>query len=189
MKKEHLIWAGGVVAVVGIIVLIARRNKSLYKDAGDKAMSSAVSKKTGDAVSTLHPKVKPKVEAFLNKSKAAGIPLLATSGMRDCTEQNKLYAKGRTAPGSVVTNAKCGESSHNFGTAVDVVPIENGKPNWNSKNWDKIASVGKSVGLSWGGDWKGFKDKPHFEHNFGLSLKQMQGLVAQKRTNNGFVIV
>jgi len=188
MKKE-LIWAGGVVAVIGIIVLIAKRNKSLYKDAGDKAMDSAVSKKTGNAVSTLHPKVKPKVEALLNASKNAGLPLLATSGMRDCAEQTKLYAKGRTAPGSVVTNAKCGESSHNFGTAVDVVPLENGKPNWNSKNWDKIGAIGKKVGLQWGGDWKSFKDKPHFEDNFGLSLKQMQNLVAQKKTNNGFVIV
>nr|WP_295770097.1 M15 family metallopeptidase [Rhodoferax sp.] len=40
--------------------------------------------------------------------------------MRSCAEQDALYAQGRTAPGNKVTNAKSGDSNHNFGIAFDI---------------------------------------------------------------------
>jgi peptidoglycan L-alanyl-D-glutamate endopeptidase CwlK len=46
-----------------------------------------------------------------------------TSGYRSKKEQNELYAQGRSKPGQVVTNAKAGQSYHNYGLAVDFVII------------------------------------------------------------------
>lgn len=57
-------------------------------------------------------------------------------GFRSIAQQNALYAKGRNAQGVViapqdtVTNAKGGQSAHNFGCAIDVYPIVNGKIDW-----------------------------------------------------------
>ena len=65
--------------------------------------------------------------------KAQGITVMVTSGYRSFAEQNALYAQGRTKPGNIVTNAKGGQSLHNYGLAVDVVPLgANGQPNWNA---------------------------------------------------------
>ena len=71
-----------------------------------------------------------RVQAFLETAKKQGIDLLVTSTYRDNASQNALYAQGRTTPGKIVTNAKAGQSWHNYRCAVDVVPIVAGKPRW-----------------------------------------------------------
>ena len=124
----------------------------------------------------LLPQVKSRVEAFIAACKADGIDLLVTSTYRDNASQNALYAQGRTAPGKIVTNARAGQSFHNYRCAVDVVPIVAGKPRWDVKDeiWQKIGSKGKAAGLEWAGDWKRFKEYPHFQYTGGLTLTQLQ---------------
>ena len=123
----------------------------------------------------LLPVVKVKVQQFLDKAKAEGIDLLVTSTYRDNESQNALYAQGRTTGGSKVTNAKAGQSFHNWRCAVDVVPIVNGKAVWNDVNiWARVGVIGKSVGLEWAGDWKRFKEFPHFQYTKGLTLAQLK---------------
>ena len=123
----------------------------------------------------LLPVVKVKVQQFLDKAKAEGIDLLVTSTYRDNESQNVLYAQGRTTGGTKVTNAKAGQSFHNWRCAVDVVPIVNGKAVWNDVNtWARVGVIGKSVGLEWAGDWKKFKEFPHFQYTKGLTLAQLQ---------------
>jgi peptidoglycan L-alanyl-D-glutamate endopeptidase CwlK len=51
-------------------------------------------------------------------------------GLRSWTEQDALYAMGRTAPGKIVTNVKGGYSYHNYGMAVDCVPSIHGSTSW-----------------------------------------------------------
>lgn len=91
-------------------------------------------------------------------------------GHRTHEEQAALYAKGRTAPGPKVTNARPGQSRHNSwpSEAVDVVPYVNGAPSW---DWDHITpcaehikrvAAGMDVPLTWGGDWR-MRDGAHFE--------------------------
>jgi len=47
----------------------------------------------------------------------------------------------------------------------------NGKAIWHDKNtWKKIGALGKSIGLEWAGDWRRFKEYPHFQYTKGLSL-------------------
>lgn len=140
-------------------------------------------------INTLHPQVRDRVRNFLHQAEAAGIKLRVTSAYRSYEEQNALYAQGRTTAGKIVTNAKAGESSHNFGTAVDVIPIVNGAPDWNTNLWPQIAAIGRAAGFSWGGDWKSFKDYPHFEMNFGKTLAQLRDLKAQGKVKDGYVMV
>ena len=93
-----------------------------------------------------------------------GIRFILTSTYRDFEYQNYLYCQGRSKPGQIVTNSKAGESYHNFHLAFDVVPIVDGKAKWDDQNlWDKIGKIGADVGLTWGGNFKTIKDKPHFQ--------------------------
>lgn len=124
----------------------------------------------------LLPQVKTRVETFIEACKAAGIDLLVTSTYRDAASQDALYAQGRTAPGKVVTNARAGQSYHNHRCAVDVVPIRAGKPVWDAKDpiWQTVGKLGKKAGLEWAGDWKRFKEYPHFQYTGGATLAQLQ---------------
>lgn len=124
----------------------------------------------------LLPPVRERVERMIADCKAEGIDLLVTSTYRDNASQDALYAQGRTAPGRIVTNARAGQSYHNYRCAVDVVPIRNGKAIWNAKDpvWQRIGALGKAAGLEWAGDWKRFKEFPHFQYTGGLTLAQLQ---------------
>lgn len=124
----------------------------------------------------LLPQVRSRVQKFLDAAKAQGIDLLVTSTYRDNASQAALYKQGRTTPGKIVTNAKPGQSWHNYRCAVDVVPIVAGKPRWDVKDevWQRIGVLGKAAGLEWAGDWKRFKEYPHFQYTGGLTLAQLQ---------------
>lgn len=123
---------------------------------------------------------------------AEGIPIQITTGYRSNAESNKLYTQGRTTaqvraagisglagqPSQPrVSNAKGGESYHNYGLALDFVLLSNDGKDviWTvNAKWKRVAAIGKSLGFTWGGDWSGFKDNPHLEMNYGLSVKDLQ---------------
>ncbi len=119
-----------------------------------------------------------------------------THTLRTNAEQNELYAQGRTKPGKVVTFAKGGQSMHNYGLAIDVVLIVDGKKvdysitSDNDKDglsdWEEIDYVFNMYG------WKGLYkpngkrfDFPHFQKTFGLSISQLQKLPVV----NGYPII
>jgi peptidoglycan L-alanyl-D-glutamate endopeptidase CwlK len=108
-----------------------------------------------------------------------GVTVIITSTLRDLDAQAELYAQGRTKPGKIVTNAKPGESWHNFACAGDVMPLRHGKPVWGTKGddlevWQTIGKVGLRCGLEWAGNWKTFKEYPHFQYTGGLTLADMR---------------
>lgn len=128
-------------------------------------------------VDDLLPVVQPKVRAFQDACTAAGIDLLITSTYRDNESQDALYAQGRTTPGKIVTNAKAGQSFHNWRCALDVVPLRNGKPVWDTKDpvWAKVGELGEASGLEWSGRWTGrMREMAHFQYTGGLKLKDLQ---------------
>jgi len=124
----------------------------------------------------LIPQAKERVEKFIAICKENGIELLVTSTYRDKESQNLLYEQGRTTLGRIVTNAKAGDSYHNWRCAVDVVPLVNGKPNWDSNDpiWNNIGILGEQCGLEWAGRWKSFKELAHFQYTGGLTLAQLK---------------
>jgi peptidoglycan L-alanyl-D-glutamate endopeptidase CwlK len=124
-----------------------------------------------ERIAKLQPAVAQKALDALEQAWKEGLPILVVQGLRTFAEQNGLYAQGRTKSGSIVTNAKGGQSSHNFGLAFDICLYVNGKPIWTvNSQWKRFVTIVKSKGFSWGGDWKSFKDYPHFEMLFGKSL-------------------
>jgi peptidoglycan L-alanyl-D-glutamate endopeptidase CwlK len=118
-------------------------------------------------IQELKPKVQRMALDFIAKAKAEGIDLLITCGYRSPEEQDRLYAQGRTTAGKIVTNAKAGQSFHQYKVAIDICPIIAGKLAWNF-DFKKLGIIGKSCGFGWGGDFPGFfKDLPHFEYTGG----------------------
>ena len=149
-----------------------------------------LSAKNEKKVEKLHPKIRCSVRDFINDSeRELGIKLIIVQGLRTYEEQNKLYAKGRTASGSIVTKAKGGQSNHNFGVAIDVFPLhEDGKLHMaddkkNIRLLKKVAPIGKRHGFKWGGDWTSFKDYPHFENMYGKTLSQLRNLYGNANGN------
>lgn len=129
-------------------------------------------------LSDLHPILQPIAIKFINDLDKQGIHIVIYLTWRSIGEQNRLYSRGRTMEGNIVTWARGGESKHNFqikgkpaSLAFDCVPLINGKAHWSTdkegvKIWQIIGLAGKNLGLDWGGDWRGSKkDFPHFQLN------------------------
>lgn len=94
---------------------------------------------------------------------AAGIDYIVTSTRRTQSEQDALYAQGRTAPGRIVTWTR--RSKHILGEAFDICIMENGKPDWKVTNpkWTKAGWIGTDCGLDWAGNWTQRVEYPHFQ--------------------------
>lgn len=152
---------------------------------GDK-----VDSRSAKNIATLQPEVRPMFTALCLAGKKIGEPegidYKIISGTRTYEEQDALYAKGRTKPGRIVTNARAGFSNHNFGIATDggwfrdgeyldsTEPETAARLNKELADWAKERFGGE---IEWGGDWRRFKDFPHFTYDNGLTLAQMRARV------------
>lgn len=136
-------------------------------------------------LSDLKPVVMIKAEQFLDHCKMVGIDVLITSTYRDLQAQAALYAQGRTTKGvnprifkpmgDTVTNARPGQSFHNYRCAFDFVPLIRGKPMWeDAKSFEVCGEIAESVGLEWAGRWVRFKEKAHCQYTGGLTLLDLQ---------------
>ncbi len=122
----------------------------------------------------IHPEL---IKVLTEAIKNSPVDFTITCGVRTTKEQQKLYAQGRTLPGPKVTNADGTKTKSNhqvkadgYGYAVDLYPYYNGKVQVDDdKNLKIIAEHIKTIArkleikVEWGGDWKNFKDYPHFE--------------------------
>lgn len=122
-------------------------------------------------IESLYPAFAAKLEQLVLNCEARGQIFVATSGVRTYSEQDALYAKGRTAPGMKVTNARGGYSPHNFNVAVDFTKHDGRgtyggklKPIYESPGYRILGEEARKLGLEWGGDWKGtVVDEPHVQ--------------------------
>lgn len=137
----------------------------------------------------LHPVVMGLCVRHISACKERGIQVTVTSTLRDDEYQATLYAQGRTTPGNIVTNMSV-TGAHGLGLAYDLVPVVKGVAVWNDANlWRVIGEEGKKLGLAWGGDWKSFSDKPHFEKTDGLSGKELRAGKRPKWFENEYVTI
>jgi len=155
---------------------------------------------TLDRIKLLHPKVRDEAfeiyDEICEALKGKAICRF-TYTLRTFAEQDAIYAQGRTKPGKIVTKARKGLSYHNYGLAIDIVLIINGKEaSWNTKadfdgdgkaDWIEIVQIFKEFGWEWGGDWQ-FKDSPHFQKTFGHSVRELLSLHNSAKVDaQGFV--
>lgn len=125
----------------------------------------------------LLPTVRGAAKAALAELDKEGIKYVVTCTYRSATEQAALYAQGRTTPGRKVTNAKPGQSFHEYGVALDIYPIVNGKIDFSGSHldvWKKMAEAFKKQGFEWAYEWKTFKEMPHFQMTKGNPLSYFQ---------------
>jgi len=119
----------------------------------------------------LQPLIKRTAQDVVDEMASLGHVVHVFEGFRTKKKQDQYYSQGRTTPGNIITNAKGGQSLHNYGVAVDIVFGQQGRPSWNPKEpWKLLGKIGKKHGFFWGGDWKGFSDLPHLEMRLGFSL-------------------
>jgi peptidoglycan LD-endopeptidase CwlK len=92
--------------------------------------------------------------------KLTPIDFTVLEGRRTPERQRELFAQGAT---------KTLNSRHLTGHAVDLAPFVGGEVRWDWPLYHKLAAVVKdaarqeNVPIQWGGDWRTFKDGPHWE--------------------------
>lgn len=176
--RSNLVAFVFIIAGIGIVIFSFA---SLFQD---RLPVNELVKKDEPMPTSLHPQVEEAKEKLIVRAKEKGIPIVITDGHRSAEEQNRLYEQGRSKEGNIVTHVKGGESYHNYGLAVDfALKLNNGDVVWDmerdgNKNgqsdWMEVVAVAKDLGFEWGGDWTGFKDYPHLEMNFGLTIRELQ---------------
>ena len=137
----------------------------------------------------LNPLLVSKVQQLLKVANGQGLSVDVFSDFRSMDEQQRLYNLGRTVKnpdgatdklpmGNIVTEAKPGQSWHNWGLAVDIVFKINRNWDWGIRNnWDRLGQLGENLGLVWGGHFPPrLIDKPHFELTGGLTIAEAQEL-------------
>lgn len=133
-------------------------------------------------INKCHPRLIDLSKKLVSACRGQGLIIGIGESFRTKEEQDALYAKGRNAPGNIVTNAKGSSysSHHQWGTAFDIYRND-GKGVYTDSDgfFAKVGKIGKSIGLEWGGDWKSPVDKPHFQlPDWGsttVRLKRMYG--------------
>ena len=164
--------------------------------------------KTLERIQLLHPKLRDEAVELYDEIVASltgsAICRFAYT-LRTFAEQDALFAQGRSKPGKVVTNAKGGQSYHNYGLAIDIVLLTDKDKNgtfetasWDLKtdfdgdkkaDWMEVVQIFKRYGFEAGIDWK-FVDAPHFQKSFGKSIYELKALhTAGKVDKNGFVLI
>jgi peptidoglycan L-alanyl-D-glutamate endopeptidase CwlK len=127
---------------------------------------------TIDRIMFAHPKIREELlEQYMeiNSLLPKGVRLRFAYVYRSIAEQDALF-KQRPK----VTNAKGGQSIHNYGLAFDIVLLYDKDNNetfetasWEQNSyWMQVVNYFKSKGWEWGGDWKKFKDGPHFQQPY-----------------------
>lgn len=119
-------------------------------------------------ISRLRSDVAANCRVFIQRCKAAGLPVLVVETVRDLEYQASLYAKGRSKPGKIVTNQKT-PSFHwdKVGLAFDICKNVKGHEYDDADFFRRCGAIGKEMGFTWGGDWKSLPDKPHFQWDDG----------------------
>ena len=105
--------------------------------------------------------VHPDLVRVVKKAAAmSSLDFTVLEGLRTPARQKQLYDQGAT---------KTMNSRHITGHAVDLAPMIGGTIRWDWPLYHQLAEVVKAaakaenVPIQWGGDWRTFKDGPHWE--------------------------
>lgn len=90
----------------------------------------------------------------------SAVDFTVIEGLRTLARQKQLVAAGAS---------QTMRSRHLTGHAIDIAPIVGGVIRWDWPLYDRLAvamkqaAQGKTTALEWGGDWRTFKDGPHWQ--------------------------
>jgi len=120
-------------------------------------MTFSLSQRSIKALEGVHPDM---VKVVKRAIQITDIDFVVTEGLRTLQKQKQLVAAGAS---------QTMRSRHLTGHAVDLAALVAGKVRWDYPLYGKLAvamkQAAKEVGvpIEWGGDWKSFKDGPHFQ--------------------------
>lgn len=123
-------------------------------------MSFSLSQKSKGRLSGVHPDL---VKVVKRAIEVTDIDFAVLEGVRSIARQEQLVKAGAS---------QTMKSRHITGHAVDLGAMVNGTVRWDWPLYDKVAATVKkaaaelNVPIEWGGDWKTFKDGPHFQLPF-----------------------
>jgi peptidoglycan L-alanyl-D-glutamate endopeptidase CwlK len=157
-------------------------------DAADQSFSKEFDKianqfgsfdrRSENAIHTLLPVTQRAARLFLKRAgeKFKDYTVRLISGSRTYADQNQLYRKGRFGnPPPKVTNARGGQSNHNFGIAWDVGIFDGGKYLTSDRPYKQLADAVLTDDLEWGGNGTSFVDMPHYQLKTGMKLSDIRG--------------
>jgi hypothetical protein len=123
----------------------------------------------------LHPIVKDLALKLLENCREEGLNIAINETYRSVERQDYLYAQGRWRPGNIITHATGASMSsyHQWRMAFDIYNNVAGDA-YNVTVLSRVGAIGEHLGLEWGGNWKSFKDTPHFQYTFGLSIADLR---------------
>jgi len=123
----------------------------------------------------LHPALERGARELMRRMALAGFTHVGISSTyRNNVHQEYLFAQGRTRPGSIITNARAGQSIHNYRLAFDIFQNIRGQE-WNNPRFFETAGrIWQEMGGEWGGSWTSFPDRVHMQYTAGLSLRDLQ---------------
>lgn len=160
----------------------------------------------------LHPKICEEVKVrieYVENRLGPYVAVRVTQGGRSFAESNAMYAVGRSVRGAnvrpghpmgdIITNAKAGQSYHNYWLAFDFCLLYDKDRNgtfesisWDllkdlnrdgESDWKEVVDAFEGVGYEWGGDWHSLKDNPHLQKTFGYTWENL----LQKNNNGDFI--
>jgi peptidoglycan L-alanyl-D-glutamate endopeptidase CwlK len=122
-------------------------------------MSFSLSSRSLQKLEGVHPDL---VKVVLEAITISDVDFRVTEGLRTLKRQKELFKAGAT---KTLNSRHLGPVSH----AVDLVALVGLEVRWDWPLYDEIAKSMKAaakalrVPIEWGGDWKTFKDGPHFQ--------------------------
>lgn len=120
-------------------------------------MSITLGERSLSRLSGVHPDL---VRVVKKAAAMSDLDFTVLEGLRTLERQKELMANGAT---------KTMNSRHLTGHAVDLAPMLGGKISWDWPLYSRLSKIVKAaaaaenVPLQWGGDWRTFKDGPHWE--------------------------
>jgi peptidoglycan L-alanyl-D-glutamate endopeptidase CwlK len=146
---------------------------------------------TLDRIEFAHPKIRQELRdqyLEINSMLPKNCRLRFAYVFRTPQEQAALFKKRPK-----VTNADAWQSIHNYGLEFDIVLLYDHDGNvsfeessWSltkdidkdkTPEWTEVVNYFKSKGWTWGGDWKSFKDAPHFEKTFSHTWRTLKPMI------------
>lgn len=162
---------------------------------------------TKKRIDLLHPAIRAEVASIIGEvdyALSGRSDMRVVQALRTIEEQNALFNQpwdhiDNDGDGKIdeadekVTNARGGQSFHNFGLAIDFCLIIDGtavswdmKKDWDADgiaDWTEVVNIFKKYGYQWGGNWISTKDYPHFQKTFGYTWQQL----LDKRSKGDFI--
>lgn len=112
------------------------------------------------------------------------IDIFITETYRTQARQNYLYQQGRSRPGAIVTWTVTSRHTSRLAWDIAVAPP---KSLYDVATLSKVGAIARKLGITWGGDWKGSIDRPHFEVSSSWTMPKgykLEGTVIIPTTSN-----